>query len=142
MIIMAEEKKSEKEKLATKEKIAKAVKKEKAVTKETNKPEKKSSEVKEVKLADAAKIADPFSILKFVLMTEKAVQVIEKQNKLVFVVDRSADKSNIKAAVEAAFSAPISKVQTMIDQEGRKKAFVKFRNAGAAGDIAIKLGII
>jgi len=124
-MIMAEEKKT---------------KKERAVTKETNKPENKPVEAKE--FTPAAKIADPFSIIKFVLMTEKAVQVIEKQNKLVFIVDRGADKNNIKAAVEAAFSAPISRIQTMIDQEGRKKAFVKFRNAGAAGDIAIKLGII
>ena len=85
---------------------------------------------------------DPFKVLKFVLMTEKAVQVIEKQNKLVFIVDRGSDKSSIKAAVETAFNAPVNGVQTMIDQEGRKKAFVKFRNAGAAGDIAIKLGII
>ena len=135
---MADEKKTKKEKAVTKEKIAKAVKK-KDTTKETNKPV-RQEETKE--FTPAAKISDPFSIIKFVLMTEKAVQVIEKQNKLVFIVDRGADKNNIKAAVEAAFSAPISHVQTMIDQKGRKKALVKFRNAGAAGNIAIKLGII
>jgi ribosomal protein uL23 len=89
-----------------------------------------------------AEKTDPFSTIKFVLMTEKAVQVIEKQNKLVFIVERHADKNSIKAAVESVFEAPVSSVQTMIDQEGRKKAMVKFRNAGAAGDIAVKLGII
>ncbi len=108
----------------------------------------KTARIKEVKIAkpvsekDVAKVDDAFSILKFVLMTEKAVQVIEKENKLVFIVDRKADKANVKTAVESAFNSPVSDVQTMIDQEGRKKAMVKFRNAGAAGDIAIKLGII
>jgi len=30
----------------------------------------------------------------------------------------------------------------MIDQKGRKRAFVRFGQAGAAGDIAVRLGII
>lgn len=113
---------------------------------ETEKTEKKQkiipAEVKQPETVIGKKVDDPFSVIKFVLMTEKAVQVIEKQNKLVFIVDRGADKGSIKSAVESAFSAPIAGVETMIDQQGRKKAFVKFRNAGAAGDIAIKLGII
>ena len=104
--------------------------------------EKKAVAKKEVTPDVIAKVDDPFGTLRFVLMTEKAVQIIEQQNKLVFIVDRGADKTKIKDAVESAFNMPIVGVQTMIDQEGRKKAFVKFRNAGAAGDIAIKLGII
>ncbi len=89
-----------------------------------------------------AKVDDPFRVIKFVLMTEKAVQVIEKQNKLVFIVEKKADKNGIKASVETAFNSPVTAVQTLIDQDGKKRAFVKFRNAGAAGDIAIRLGII
>ncbi len=85
---------------------------------------------------------EPFDIIKFVVMTEKAIQLIESQNKLVFVVDRNAEKKDIKKAVENAFSANVSNVQTMIDQLGRKKAFVRFAKAGEAGEIAIKLGIL
>ena len=86
--------------------------------------------------------ADPFDIIKFVVMTEKAIQLIEGQNKLVLVVDRNSEKKDIKKAVENAFSANVSNVQTLIDQLGRKKAYVKFTKAGEAGEIAIKLGII
>lgn len=85
---------------------------------------------------------DSYEVLKFVLMTEKAVRQIELQNKLVFIVDRKSDKSEIKAAAQAAFNSQISGVTTVIDQSGRKKAFVKFREPGAAGDIAVRLGII
>ena len=85
---------------------------------------------------------EPFDVIKFVVMTEKAIQLIESQNKLVFVVDRNAEKKDIKKAVENAFSANVSNVQTMIDQLGRKKAFVRFAKAGEAGEIAIKLGIL
>lgn len=85
---------------------------------------------------------DAFSTVRFVVMTEKAIQMIENQNKLVFVVDRNATKGDIKKAVEDAFSTNVSNVQTLIDQLGRKKAFVRFTKEGEAGEIAIKLGII
>ncbi|MBI3190562.1 50S ribosomal protein L23 [archaeon] len=85
---------------------------------------------------------DPYDVLKFVLMTEKAVRMVELQNKLVFVVDRKADKPTIRLAAEAAFNSKITGVETMIDQSGRKKAFVKFEKPGEAGEIAIRLGII
>ena len=46
--------------------------------------------------------ADPYSIIKYPLSTEKAVRQMEAENKLIFVVDRSATKSAIKWAVEKA----------------------------------------
>jgi len=85
---------------------------------------------------------DPYEVLKFVLMTEKAVRQIELQNKLVFIVDRKAKKTEIRAAAQSAFNSPVRSVQTMVDQAGRKKASIRFKNAGAAGDIAVRLGII
>ena len=85
---------------------------------------------------------DPYDVLQFVLMTEKAVRMVELQNKLVFMVEKRTNKKKIRQAVEAAFNSPVAGVQTMFDETGRKKAFVKFRNAGAAGDIAVRLGII
>ncbi len=86
--------------------------------------------------------ADPFAILKYVLMTERAIQFVESQNKLVFIVRRSATKQEIMSAAKAAFKSDISQVQTLIDQKGRKKAFIKFSKEGEAGEIAIRLGII
>ncbi|MBS3054815.1 MAG: 50S ribosomal protein L23 [Candidatus Aenigmarchaeota archaeon] len=85
---------------------------------------------------------DPYKTVKFVLMTEKAVQTIERDNRMAFVVDIKAEKDGIKKSVESMFGAPVTSVRTSIDQKRRKRAYVKFKNAGAAGDIAIKLGII
>lgn len=92
--------------------------------------------------SDAKAVADAFEVIKFVLMTEKSIRMVESQNKLIFIVNRTAKRDQIKSAVEGAFNSPVSGLTTLIDQSGRKKAFVKFKNPGAAGDIAIKLGII
>jgi len=81
-------------------------------------------------------------VLRFVLMTEKAVQLIEAQNKLVFIVNRRATKPQIMKAAEQSFGSKISKVTTAVDKHGRKKAFIKFAKEGEAGEIAIRLGII
>jgi len=89
-----------------------------------------------------AQIDEPFKVLRYVLMTEKAVRMIELQNKLVFIVDRKSTKMQIKSAAEIAFQTPIVGVTTANDQKGRKKAFIKFKEPGQAGEIAIRLGII
>ncbi len=104
-----------------------------------NKEAKKSPEKK--KEFNPEKV-DAFKSLSFVLMTEKAIQLIETQNKLAFVVRRSSTKSDIKKSIEHVFQTPVSKVNTVVDQKGRKKAFVKFEKPGEAGEIAIRLGII
>jgi large subunit ribosomal protein L23 len=85
---------------------------------------------------------DPYDVLRFVLMTEKSVRQIEIQNKLIFIVDRKCGKKEIRSAAENAFKSEIADIKTVIDQRGRKKAFVKFAKPGEAGEIAIRLGII
>jgi ribosomal protein L23 len=60
----------------------------------------------------------------------------------VFIVNRKSDKKKIKEAVKNAFEVDVKSVTTTIDQKGRKKAFIKFKEEGAAGEIAIRLGII
>ena len=87
-------------------------------------------------------VEDPFKILKFVLMTEKCVRMIEVENKLTFIADRSASKSEIKRAFEGAFKSNVEKVTLVNDQKNRKKAFIKLKEAGAAGELAVRLGII
>jgi ribosomal protein uL23 len=81
-------------------------------------------------------------VLKFVLMTEKCVRMIETENKLVFIVDRKATKKQIADAFEKLYGAKTVSVHTTIDQKGRKKAFIKLAQPGAASDLAVKLGII
>ncbi|MBI2580158.1 MAG: 50S ribosomal protein L23 [Candidatus Aenigmarchaeota archaeon] len=115
----------------------KETKKEKKTEKKPAKAQKTKEEMKEVKYE-----GQPYETIKFVLMTEKAIRFIETHNRLMFVVDRKADRQEIRKAVEAAFKTKISDVNVLIDQKGRKRAFVKFEKPGEAGEIAIRLGII
>ncbi len=87
-------------------------------------------------------IADPFDVIRFVIMTEKAINNIDSQNKITFIVNRSKTKQEIKQAVESLMKTKIKGIRTVIDQKARKKAFITFRQPGEAGELAIKLGII
>lgn len=81
-------------------------------------------------------------ILKYPHMTEKSVTLIERENRIVFIVDRKANKDEIKKAVEKTFEVKVEKVNTEITASGEKKAFVKLRPEFKAADVAVKLGII
>ena len=129
-----------KESVKAEKKVVKSEKKTDSALKKKEKPEQKVPALKKDKKTREEMHAQ--DVLKFVLMTEKAVQLIESQNKLVFVVDRRATKPAIKKAAESMFNSKIINVKTVIDQSGRKKAFIRFTKEGEAGEIAIRLGII
>lgn len=82
-----------------------------------------------------------YKIIKKPLITEKTFDLIEKENKLVFIVDRKANKNQIKKAIEKLHNIKVIKVNTMITPMGIKKAFVKLHPEFSAQDIAIDLGI-
>ena len=75
------------------------------------------------------------------LITEKTFDLIEKENKLVFIVNRRANKNQIRKAIEKLHNVKVIKVNTMISPKGEKKAFVKLHPEYSAQDIAIDLGI-
>jgi large subunit ribosomal protein L23 len=87
-------------------------------------------------------LVDPWNILLHPLLTEKAIGMIEKENKLVFIVNRDSDKRQIKWAMEKAFDVKVNNVATMIDRKGRKKAWIKLSKEYSAGDIATRLGML
>jgi len=55
---------------------------------------------------------DPRDVIKRPLITEKATELMQ-QGKYVFEVDRSANKTQIKRAVEAIFNVKVVKVNTI-----------------------------
>lgn len=85
---------------------------------------------------------DPWKTLRYPHMTEKSVGMIERENKIVFVVDRKADKEKIKKAFEQAFEVKVEKVNTEITMKGEKKAYIKLKPESKAVDVAVKLGIV
>jgi len=93
-------------------------------------------------LKEEVKKMDPFKILKFSHMTEKSVGLIDRENKIVFIVDRKANKKQIKEAFEKTFEVKVEKVNTEITFHGEKKAIIKLRPEFKARDIAVKLGMV
>ena len=75
------------------------------------------------------------------LITEKTFELIEKENKLVFIVERKANKGQIKKAIEKIHNVRVIKINTLITSRGEKKAFIKLHPDNSAQDIAIDLGV-
>lgn len=85
---------------------------------------------------------DAYSIVKHPIATEKAVRLMESENKLVFIVDLKTTRTEIKKALEEIFKVKVLKVNTMVTSEGKKKAYVKLSAETPAIDIATQMGIM
>ena len=85
---------------------------------------------------------DPWKVLKYPYLTERSISLVENENKIVFVVERKANKQEIKEAFEKVFQVKVDKVNTETLLTGEKKAFIKLKPEFRAGDVAVKLGII
>ena len=80
--------------------------------------------------------------IRYPLLSEKSVNLIEKENKLIFVVDKNTTKKQIKEEIESLYDTKVAEVKTLINMKGEKRAFVKFQEANAASKLATKLNII
>jgi large subunit ribosomal protein L23 len=85
---------------------------------------------------------DPYDVILYPMMTEASSLMVEKENKLVFIVDLRANKSDVRKAVERLYEVRVEGVNVLITPAGEKKAFVKLHPDYKAVDIAIKLGIL
>ena len=75
-------------------------------------------------------------------MSEKAMQLIEKENTLTLIVRRDSTKPEIKKAVEEIYGVKVEKVRTLITPEGEKKAYVKLAKEHSASELATRLGLV
>jgi len=83
---------------------------------------------------------DPYDIIYHPYVTEKTMNVIEKNNALEFVDKRRANKQQIKKAVEKMFDVKVKAVNTRITKIG-KQATVTFMPEFKAEDIGMRIGI-
>jgi len=81
-------------------------------------------------------------IVLYPYQTEKAIRLAQKENKLVFIVDRRANKKEIKDYIEKWLNVKVEKVNTLITRKGLKKAYVKLKKEYNASEILAKLGVI
>ena len=80
--------------------------------------------------------------MKYPVSTEKVLSLVEKENKIVFVVNRKANKKQVKEAFEKVFGVKVERVNTLITIKGEKRAFIKLKPEYKASDVAAKLGIL
>lgn len=70
------------------------------------------------------------------------MNLVELENKLVFIVHKKANKKMIKDAVEEDFNVQVDWVRTETTMKGKKKAYVKLKPDFSASDVASTLGMI
>lgn len=83
-----------------------------------------------------------YDVLKYPVSTEKAIRMMESQNKLVFVVERKAKKGDIRKAFEVTFKVKVTAVRTVITPHGQKRAYITLSPQSPALDIATQLGMM
>lgn len=89
----------------------------------------------------------PYDVILHPYVTEKTMAQMERpagegtENKLEFVVRRTASKPQIKTAIERLFDAKVVNVRTKIGPDGHKRAIVRFAPEVKAEEIATRVGI-
>lgn len=87
-------------------------------------------------------VEQEYNIIKYPVATEKAIRMMEADNKLTFMVDRKAKKQEIKKALESLFKIKIIDVKTITTPWGKKKAIVMLSREFPAIDTATQLGLM
>ncbi|PWN51106.1 putative RPL25-ribosomal protein L23a.e [Violaceomyces palustris] len=85
---------------------------------------------------------DAYKTILYPLNTESAMKKIEEINTLVFIVARSANKRQIKAAVKKLYDVEAAKVNTLIRPDGKKKAFIRLTPDQDALDVSNRIGFL
>ncbi len=107
--------------------------------KEAKAPEKREQVQKK---EQGAARKSPWNVLLYSHLAEKSMNMVEMENKLIFMVRRDATKTQIKDAVERGFDVKVVGVRTEITRQGLKKAYVRLSADSPAVDIASRLGMM
>jgi large subunit ribosomal protein L23 len=74
--------------------------------------------------------------------SESALERLEKENKLTFIVSSNANKVAIKTAVEKLYNVKVKSVNTSIGTSGEKKAIVALEKEFSATELATRIGLL
>jgi large subunit ribosomal protein L23 len=81
------------------------------------------------------------NVIEHPLVTEKAMNEMDFQNKLVFVVHLDATKPEIRDEVEDRYEVTVTNVNTQVTPKGNKKATVSLSDDDDAQEIASRIGV-
>jgi len=82
-----------------------------------------------------------FDVIEHPLVTEKAMNQMDFENKLQFVVALDATKPEVVDAVEEQFDVTVEDVNTMVTMDGTKKATVRLSEGDDAQEVASRIGV-
>lgn len=75
------------------------------------------------------------------LVTEKAMNDMDFENKLQFIVNLDATKPQIREAISEQYDVEVTKVNTQVTMNGTKKATVKLSAEDDAQEVASRIGV-
>lgn len=96
---------------------------------------------KEAPAKDQLSLEDARSVLIQPYITEKTFNMIEKENKVIFIVREKSTKKLIREAMSVLYDVEVIDINTARTIRG-KKAAVRFRDPNGARDLATKLGLV
>jgi large subunit ribosomal protein L23 len=102
---------------------------------------KKQRSKKSSKSRHSAEVHQANSVIIKPYITEKTFNMIEKENKLTFLVNSTANKKQITEAIKVLYEANPSIVNTARTGKG-KKAMIEFSQPEGARDLATRLGLV
>jgi len=80
-------------------------------------------------------------IIEYPLVTEKAMDDMDFGNKLQFIVDVDATKTDVSEEVSSQYDVTVESVNTQVTMKGQKKAIVKLSEEDDAQDVASRIGV-
>ncbi|WP_254761663.1 50S ribosomal protein L23 [Natrinema marinum] len=81
------------------------------------------------------------SVIEHPLVTEKAMNDMDFENKLQFVVNPDATKPEIRDEVEERFEITVQNINTQVTMKGKKKAIVRLDEEDDAQEVASRIGV-
>ena len=81
-------------------------------------------------------------MIKRFVITEKALRLAEKENKITVIVDRAATKKQVADETQKLYNVKVEEVNTLITPRGEKKAYVKLSKEHSAMDLLSRLGVL
>ena len=81
------------------------------------------------------------TIIEHPLVTEKAMDEMDFDNKLQFIVDVDATKASVAEEVESRYEVSVADVNTQETPQGKKKATVRLGDDDDAQEVASRIGV-
>lgn len=79
-------------------------------------------------------------VIKRPQITEKAMDQMDFENKMQFIVQPDATKPEVAEEIEEEYDTEVASVNTATTMSGEKKAIVEFEQDDMAQDIASRMG--